>query len=887
MKKSLYIAFIVLFLLCTGQSFAQTPKAVPIITGNTRVDELISKMTFEEKISMIHGMEEPRETNQGQAGYYSGIPRLGIPSMRLADGPHGVVAKLPSTGMVGTIALAATWSRTDAKEHGIAIGRDARSLGIDIALQPFINVWRDLNFKRGCNTYGEDPFLTGEIGAGLIEGIQSQNVMAQAKHYVAFEAGQNVFIDDQTLHEVYIAPFARAAEAGVASMMCAYNKVNGTYICGNCECNTSIIRDEIGWKGFMTSDWGATHSTNDINCGLDLEMSGISDNRAIPLSDYAKQNKVTYFNLSPNAAIPDSFIANPEEGLNLPVGMRNAVEKGIVSIETINKSVGRILEMMDRFGWLDKAPDHTSHPVDYQANVPTLRKTAVDAAVLLKNEDEALPLKASDLESLALIGPGAGQTISTAGDHEMSLGIPEKQIGTYQVMKQLSPQAKITYAVANDMTGKVIPASMLSHNGKPGLLRKNEVTKTFYVDDEVNFTKVNGKAFPAGSMFTWTGTLTIPSDGNYQVSLQLLGASGYLEVDGRWIVGVGNKTGNLHGEVIKAGAEGILPTTDNLCNFSKDVELAAGAHEISIHASADVSGEPVQVKLAWVTPREKESNYNAAIAAAKNAKTAVVFVWSRKNPPFEKLPGDQEKLLNDIVSVNSNTIVVINSQTPFAMPWLGKVKAVLNMWFPGDEGGWATANLLIGNASPAGRMPISWPKRLEDNIGNDPKHPKRSPLGVGGKTTFTEGLNIGYRYYEVEKKEVLFPFGYGLTYTDFKYSNLKIKKTTDGGLDVSFSIENTGKYDSDEVPQVYIDTPVNAPEGVQFAIKALAGFERVTLKAGESKMVTIHVPARSLEYWSTKDNTWKRALGNRTIHIGASSQDYRLKDNVSLKEKGR
>jgi beta-glucosidase len=260
--------------------FTQARDKVNRITGDPRVDELISKMTLEEKVSMIHGVPEPAETSQGQAGYLPGIPRLGIPSVRLTDGPHGVVVKLPSTGMVGTIGLAATWSRTDAMGHGEAIGRDARFLGEDVVLEPFVNVWHDINYMRGSNTYGEDPFLTGEIGAGMVRGIQSQNVMAQVKHYVANDAGENVYLDDQTLHELYLAPFAAVIDAGAASMMCAYNKVNGTYICGNCEANEQILRDEMNYKGFMTSDWGATHGTDFINCGEDLEMPGSSDNPA-------------------------------------------------------------------------------------------------------------------------------------------------------------------------------------------------------------------------------------------------------------------------------------------------------------------------------------------------------------------------------------------------------------------------------------------------------------------------------------------------------------------------------------------------------------------------------------------------------------------------------
>jgi beta-glucosidase len=911
MKKSTVIICLATLLLLPGQVFAQTANPVTNVTGNAKIDKLLSQMTFEEKVSMIHGMTEPKETNQGQAGYLPGVPRLGIPSMRLADGPHGLVARKPSTGMVGTIGLAATWSRMDAEEHGSAIGRDARLLGIDIVLEPFVNLWRDLNYQRGSNTYGEDPFLSGQIGVGMVKGIQSQNVMAQVKHYVANDASENVYMDDQTLREVYVAPFAAAAEAGAASMMCAYNKVNGTYICGNCDANAHIMRDEMKWKGFMTSDWGATHGTEFINCGEDLEMPGASDDPGSVTTGIAG-NMSAFFGLNaPKSGSGDGKkdmgammammggASVPEEKIDVqgmdfaammagrgndpaPVGMLNAVESGMVKTENIDKAVGRILSMMDKFGWLEKAPSHTVNSVNYEANVKTLRKTAVDAAVLLKNDGDALPLKPEDLESLALIGPGAGQTIATEGGGEMSVGLADKQVGTCQVMKRLAPQAKITYAVGNDMTGKAIPASALSYNGKPGLLRTDMKTKATQVDGQVSFTRSKGSALPVGGQYSWEGTLTVPTAGSYDINLQVLGAGGTLMIDGKSVTGTGSTVGNLHGDTQKAGSTNVLPSTDGLANLRTRVDLTAGPHKVQLSIDPDLSGDPVQVQLAWITPEERKANYEAAVTAARNAKKAVVFIWSRGKPFFNGLPGDQEKLLNDIIAVNPNTIVVINSQHPFAMPWFDKVKAVLNMWYPGDEGGWATANLLLGKASPAGRLPFTWPKRIEDNIGNDPNHPERSAKGVNGKTTFTEGLNIGYRYYEMEKKEPMFPFGYGLSYTRFEYSNLKTANAADGGMDVSFTLRNAGKADSDEVTQVYLDAPKQTPAGVQFAIKTLAGFERISLKAGESRKVTVHVPSRSLEYWSTKDSKWVKTTGPRTLSVGASSKDLRLPGEFSL-----
>jgi beta-glucosidase len=202
------------------------------------------------------------------------------------------------------------------------------------------------------------------------------------------------------------------------------------------------------------------------------------------------------------------------------------------------------------------------------------------------------------------------------------------------------------------------------------------------------------------------------------------------------------------------------------------------------------------------------------------------------------------------------------------------------MWWPGDEGGWSTANLLAGKVSPAGRLPVTWGKRLEDYAATDPKHPERSKKGVDGKTTYSEGVNVGYRWFDHEKTDPLFPFGHGLSYTTFAYSGLNVAKASDGGLDVKVQIKNTGSMESDEVPQVYLGAPAAIPAGVQFPVRSLAAFDRIHFAAGEAKTVTLHVPERQLQYWSTKDRKWITATGKRTLSVGASSRDLRVEQAI-------
>src|SRR5271170_8388291 len=251
-------------------------QAVPAEKADeARIDRLLQQLTLEEKMDLIRGAVEDPSVYQGQAGYLPGVPRLHIPSLRFADGPPGLLTRVPAQAETATMGVAATFSTKDAEANGVVIGREARSLGIDVVLQPFINLDRDITFTRGYNTFGEDPVLTGVMGAAEIRGAQSQGVMAQAKHYVAYDTDSySVFVDQQTLHEVYAAPFAEAVKAGVSSIMCSYNRINGPFACGNAATLKTILKGELGFNGFITSDWGAVHSVSFINKGLDMEMPG-------------------------------------------------------------------------------------------------------------------------------------------------------------------------------------------------------------------------------------------------------------------------------------------------------------------------------------------------------------------------------------------------------------------------------------------------------------------------------------------------------------------------------------------------------------------------------------------------------------------------------------
>ncbi len=846
--------------------------AAPVVTGDARVDGLLSRMTLDEKLTMIEGQAEAVSPDkQYQAGYLPGIPRLGIPSLKLSDGPPGVITRQDSTGMTSTMGVAATFSTADARSNGVVIGRDARALGQDVVLEPFVNMDRDTSWGRGFNTFGEDPLLTGRTGAQEITGIQSQGTMAQVKHYIAYDGANNVSVDSQTLHEIYLQPFTDAVQAGVSSVMCSYNIINSYQACGNATTLTQILRNELGFKGFVTSDWGATHATTYLNAGLDLEMPG-----------------------GGAFGLPSFFAKSALEA---------AIASGSIQESRVTEAVGRILYEMDRFGLLSGKSKHTVTHEPTAADEKVVLQTAGDAATLLKNNGNALPLSASSLAHLALIGPGAGQTIATNSGGEAAGGLLSQQTSALTALRQATAGtgARIDYAVADDLTGTPVPASALSHNGQPGLLRTDTTTNATQVDPQLNFTTTNGNALPSGATDTWTGTLTVPATGSYWLNIQSLGATGTLIVDGKTLTTVG---GSFLGPAPRYGVvhptDGNAPTatTDGLANGRTYLPLTAGDHTLQVTGTPDVSGRPVQLRLSWVTPHQVQANHDAAVAAAKHAGTAVVFAWDTDSGDLSTpLPDGQDQLISDIAAANPNTIIVLQSGEPIAMPWIGSVKSVLEAWYGGDQAGVATAQVLLGQINPAGRLPVTWPAGLDQEVAHQASHLERSSNGVhtdgtlcgapgfipdpSCTTTYSEGVNIGYRFYDATNQTPLYPFGYGLSYTSFRYSGLKARAANDGGLDVIVRITNTGKVTGDEVPQVYLGAPTGAPAGVQFAEKALAGYDRITIKAGQTRSVTIHVPLRQLQYWSDASG-WITATGVRSVSVGPNERVTALSRQVTI-----
>ena len=863
---------------------------------------IVTQMRLDEKMALIRGEPEPYPANQGEPGYLKGIKRFNIPPMRLADGPPGVLTRVPSNALTATMGLAATFSREDARLNGVVVGAEANRLGVDVALQPFVNINRDITFSRAYNTLGEDPVLSGALGASLITGIQSRGVMAQVKHYIGYDSNnQDVVIDPQTLHEVYLAPFDDAVKAGVSSVMCSYNRINGPYACGNGELLNGVLRKELGFKGFVTSDWGAIHDYDYLAKGLDMEMQGRVDPDSF-LTGVMRP----YFETNPTATrrrrdpkssaspapvtgeIPEEHMpAPPIDAAATPAGqggpggftpgqeyktLYDALKEGVVTESMIDQAAIRVLAQIIRFGYLDGSHERRVTAPSGISITDVIRRTGEDAAVLLKNANSILPLRPGNGDATVLIGPTARQIAAIGRSGERSAGLVVRQVGPYDALKNVLPFADVRLAIGYDLTGSPLPAALLSHGGQPGLTHAVG-GKDAGVDAQVDFT--GARALPAESHNVWEGTLTVPSTGRYMFGAQTLGARGSLLIDGVRIAATAGRKYGLHGDIVHPNIDDLLPTVDGLNNARGIAELTTGKHSIRYETMADGSGRPVQARLNWVTPREQAGNRAAAINAARAAKTAIIFAWSRDVPKFV-LPADQDAFIADIAAANPNTIVVLNTSQPVAMPWIDKVRGVIQMWWPGDEGGWATANILAGKKNPAGRLPVTWAERLEDYAPNDPAHPERMGDTADHRAVYSEGVDVGYRWFDRIKKAPRYPFGYGLSYTKFDYSSLSVANAHDGGVDVRFTIRNTGKMDGEDVPQVYVSAPAKPAVGAKFASNALAGFDRVFVPAGGVRAVTIHVDRRRTQYWSLAANKWVDAAAGRTLSVGASSRDLRL-----------
>jgi beta-glucosidase len=824
----LLFSLIIQFSVVKGQIYLD-----PSAPVEDRVNDLLAKMTSVEKLSYIGGYN---------SFYIMPISRLKIPEIKMSDGPVGARNDGKTTAYPAGILTASTWDTTLVSRLGHALGKDCRSRGTHILLAPGLNIYRAPMCGRNFEYFGEDPYLSSRMAVGYIKGLQGERVVGTAKHFAANNQEwdrNNVSsdVDERTFQEIYMPAFkASVIEAKAGAVMCSYNLINGTWASENKHLLTEILKDQWRFDGLVMSDWGATHHGKEAAlAGLDLEM---------PAGDNMNSK-----NLAP-------LIAN-----------------GTIPQSVIDDKVARILRVLFRFGFFDKPQKDSSIPADYAPNAQVALDLARAGIVLLKNQNSTLPLDKGTVKSIAVIGPNADAYVAGGGSsytdpyHPVTILSGIKAAAGSGIAITYDPgngddassYKNSVFYTDNTVTTKGLTASYFANKTLTGTATKTQV------DLNVNFAW--GAAAPAVTgipadnfSVRWTGIIKVPETGDYDFFVRSddgsrLWVNNSILVDQWSDHGATTKQATLH------------LTKDVIYPVKLEYYEAAGDAEM---------------KMGYTIIGSSESS---AVLAAKNADVAVVCVGfnsSTEGEGFDRtfeMPNHQDSLINQVSRANPHTIVILNAGGNVAtQSWIGNVQALLHAWYPGQAGGTAVGEILFGLVNPSGKLPASFEKKWEDNPTFNSYYDPNNDKHVA----YTEGLMVGYRYYDTKNVEPLFPFGYGLSYTSFVYSNLQITPdATDepNSVRVSFDLSNTGGVAGAEVAQLYVG---QAASKVFRPVKELKGFSKVYLNPGETKNVTIPLDSASFSYFKEKKNAFGYDAGIYQIQVGGSSRDIQLQGSLTL-----
>ncbi|MFF9844498.1 glycoside hydrolase family 3 C-terminal domain-containing protein [Streptomyces sp. NPDC013740] len=771
-----------------------------------RVSALLARLTLDEKTALLHGATDP--AGLGQAGYVPGIPRLGIPALRLADGPAGVRVVRRATALPAPVMLAAAFDPALARAYGQVIGHEGRALGQDVLLSPMVNLIRTPYAGRNFETFSEDPLLSADLVAEEIRGIQGEGLVATVKHLALNNQEHDrmsvdVRAGEQTLHETELRGFEAAVAAGAGAVMAAYNKVDGVHATENSALLTDVLRGLWGFDGWVMSDWGAVHSTDAaLTAGCDMEMPG-----------------GTYFGAA----------------------LRRAVTEGRVPRDAVDTAVGRLLSARERFGLLDEA---TTRPArDAAAGARLALRVATAGATLLRNTARTLPLTGRAARSIAVIGPsGAVPFVSGGGSAHV---VPDTATSPLDALRtRAGARATVTYALGEDPYGKPLPATRPARD-------------------------LDAVGVAAHETWSHRGTLTTTADDDWSFFVHYSGTRPRITLDGDDLFPVrpgvaGYFTGGLGGRA-----------ADGLSVRRADRRLAAGTHTLTVTARGGAQGQLFRLRAANGATRA--ADLAEAVTAARAAHSAVLFAYEDATEGRDRtslaLPGRQEALIEAVTAANPRTTVVLNTSSAVTMPWLAKTAAVLQMYYPGQEGAAATAAVLFGDADPGGRLTQTFPATEERHpTAGDPR---RYP-GKDGVEEYGEGIHVGHRWYDAHDETPLFPFGHGLSYTTFVYAAPWITRADDG-LDIAFTVVNTGTRTGIEVAQVYAGpSPDLAALGIDQPRRILAGYRRLRLAPGEQRRVTVRVTARTLSSWDPARHRWVLGTGRRRLWVGSSSRALHL-----------
>jgi beta-glucosidase len=803
----------------------------------SHIGELLQQMTIEEKISMLAGAD---------LWHSVAVPRLGIPQFRVTDGPNGARGSQGNMGpsSVATpvgIALGATWNPDIVEKVGNVLADELKAKGAHILLAPTVNIHRTPIAGRNFECYSEDPFLSGMLASAYINGIQIKGVGACIKHFVANDQEYERFsisseVDERTLREIYLEPFRIAIRnSNPWSVMSSYNRVNGTYACENDHILFEILKGEWKYEGIVMSDWFGTYDRNVPNSGLDLEMPGAAR--------WMSEEHV-----------------------------KRALDDGPLTEEMLDNKIRRLLSVLEKAGLFANPELQPERAENKPQHRRIIREAAREAIVLLKN-DGTLPLK--KVKSIAVIGPNA-QVAQILGGGSSSV-TPHYAVSPFEGIRNRAGDKIKVQAAPGCFIYKTLPApapeTLTTKDGRRGL------TVTLFNGTELAGEPVY-KEVTTRVQYGWFEN-TVPNVDQESFSLRLEGFFTPQE-------------SGVHTIGLSAVGWGKLYLDDKLViDHSSDSDMAK-------QLTADLKLEggrsyPVKIEYYWKgNPRWRSVAFGhqpphardmiaEAVKLAKNSDVVVLVAglngeWESEG--FDrvdmKLPGAQNELIERVAKANKNTIVVLNVGSPVEMPWIDKVPAVLQLWYNSQEQGNALADILFGDVNPSGKLPTTFPVRLEDNPAyiNYP--------GENGKVRYGEGIFVGYRYYDKKKLEPLFPFGHGLSYTTFEYKNLRLSAkslTPNELLKVRVDVTNTGKVAGKEVVQLYVrdvKSSVARPE------KELKAFTKVELAPKQTRTVTFTLDREAFWYFDVTTNTWATEPGDFEILVGASSRDIRLIEAFTL-----
>ncbi len=914
-----------------------------------------------------------------------------------------------TTAPMTLMGLASSFNRDLANVWGQAAGKEARWYMVTGIYGPQGDIDVHPNWGRNLTTTGEDPFLSYEMVARQVDGMQGAGAQSQMKHFAIYN-GQNgsTSYQDQALHEVLLAPYEGGYVAGkAAAAMCSYQASQDTsaylpgpvnslwpaspytqgenpktwplnemhYACEQPMLLNYVLRQLWGSHAYVATDYGAIKSTSSILQGNDQEMPsknffGTTNPYGTPAPGPQSASGFdatgsTCANASGNpvsCSTPGAIhVSGIPSGTACPLdaangggcGLVNAVLAGSLPISVFKQSLARVLYQQERFGLLgcsdtpvpasctnpggngaqggDKPGTGTRTGQVLLPDGPTsgtpvvgtkngdaaiVEKYSEEGATLLKNDNSALPLTSADLDGGILVtGSSANHTVADPTG-EASLGFVDRNaINPLQQLKAISgrPDA-FTFVPAQDPTGQTVPSSALSQSNASvtGKLDRTGGPGAPTADATIDFTSVSGSGQLAPGSYTWSGYIYVPTTDTYwfdfQQSSSVPNANVTFSFDGtiRTLANAGNIYGtSVPGTPTNAGYTEALLTNRQ---FSAGSLTGGTYHAVTITFNNTTTGS-ASFRFGY---NRTNGDIADAAAAAVGKRKAIVFVntggGTLQGPnittianPYGSgtisaptaLSTNQVNLINAVAAANPNTIVVLNNDNPVLTPWIGNVKALLDMWFAGQEGGTSTARLLLGLANPSGHTSITWPKNATDTIWgyNQPAplypgdttgpHPERYgsgsafPPGGSGSANFSQGIYSGYRYFDKLNIEPQFAFGHGLSYTTFEYRNL-VLKPEGSTMRVSFIVQNKGAVAGTAVPQVYVGPAANVPSYVQQAVRSLRGFERVELRPNEAKRVEITLNARSFQYWDEQAQAWTTAPGSRTIWVGQSSRDLVL-----------